>query len=364
MSWLRERWIAWRNARLSDPAFQRFAADFPLSRPIAHARTDHLFDLVAGFVYAQILSACVRLDLLERLRAEPHSAPVLAASLDIPEESMSRLLRAAAALELVEDVGGRFALGPQGAALLGNAGLVDMIRHHEALYGDMQDPVALLRRGRGEELARYWPYATSAAPAQVSDVAPYSSLMAATQPAVAADVLDAYPMARHRVVMDVGGGSGAFLAAVAERWPHLQLRLFDLPAVVAEARRASRCAPDRIAFAAGDFLTQALPEGADLITLVRILHDHDDIGAQRVLSRARAALPRGGRLLIAEPMSGAVRGDRVGAAYFGMYLLAMGRGRARSPQELRQLTRSVGFRRIRMLRMRTPKLLRVMICSA
>jgi demethylspheroidene O-methyltransferase len=365
MSWLRARWIAWRNARLSDPRFQRFAADFPFTRAIAHDRTDRLFDLVAGFVYSQVLGACVRLDVFAKLKSGPLDIDSLARAVDLPVESMQRLLTAAAALDLVEEAEGRFALGPQGAALLGNPGLADMIRHHDVLYADLQDPVALLQRGRGEGLAGYWPYATSPSPAGEGEVSAYSALMAATQPSVAADVLDAYSMRRHMVVMDVGGGAGAFLRAVADRWPHVQVRLFDLPAVVAVARDAMSAAIERTSFIPGDFLADPLPGGADLITLVRILHDHDDAGVARILSSARAALAGGGRLLIAEPMADTRKNaNRVGGAYFGMYLLAMGRGRARSPEELSMMAERAGFTRSRLLRVRTPRLLRVMVCDA
>ena len=62
--------------------------------------------------------------------------------------------------------------------------------------------------------------------------------MSRTQPLVAEDILDAYPFARHRCLLDVGGGEGAFLAAAAKRAPHLALRLFDLP-----ARRRPRAGP-------------------------------------------------------------------------------------------------------------------------
>jgi len=358
---LRTHWINWRNALLSNPQFQRFAADFPLTRAIAHDRTDALFDLVAGFVYSQVLHACIQLNLLKILESGPQEASALAAAADVPTSAMERLLRAAAALDLVESVGGRFALGTQGAALLGNAGLADMIRHHGRLYADMTDPVALLRRGRGEQLSNYWPYATSAQPSDVADaaVSDYSALMGATQPAVAADVLDAYSMRRHRVVMDVGGGEGAFLAAVGKRWPHLDLRLFDLPAVV---ERAKQNVPRATVFG-GNFLADTLPPGADLITLVRILHDHDDEGVARILSAARVALAPGGKLLIAEPMSAAPRADRVAEAYFGLYLLAMGRGQARTPKLLSQWLRKAGFKRTRLLRMRTPFLLRILVAD-
>ncbi len=358
---LRTRWIGWRNALLSNAKFQRFAADFPLTRGIAHRRTDALFDLVAGFVYSQVLHACISLDIFKTLQGGPLSADELAAKAGVPGQAMARLMAAAAALDLVEPVGQRFALGPQGAALLGNAGLADMIRHHDRLYADLIDPVALLKQGRGERLSGYWGYATSVRPdeAEGADVSAYSSLMAATQPAVAADVLDAYSMKRHRVVMDVGGGEGAFLAAVSARWPHIITRLFDLPAVI-ERGRAN---VPRAEFFAGDFLADALPAGADLITLIRILHDHDDDGVVRILTSVHTALAPGGRVLIAEPMSAAPRRDRVAEAYFGLYLLAMGRGQARTPRLLTAWLRRVGFRKIRLLHVRTPALLRVLVAE-
>lgn len=365
MSNWRARWIAWRNARLSDPRFQRFAADFPLTRPVAHGRTRALFDVVSGFVYSQVLAACIELDVLNELRGGLRDPNELAVKLNLPVSEMTRLLRAAATLDLVEPVGAHYALGPQGAALLGNPGLSEMIRHHDRLYADLQDPVALLRRGRGENLAGYWPYATSQDPEKTGeiDVSAYSALMAATQPAVAADILAAYPMRRHRKIMDVGGGQGAFLSAVASRWSHLQLHLFDLPAVVERARGVLAPHASRSGSTGGSFLSDSLPTGADLISLVRILHDHDDAGVRQILSSVRAALPPGGRLLIAEPMSDGRGKDRVGDAYFGLYLLAMGRGQARTPSQIGDFLMRAGFTRSKMLRARTPGLLRVMIAD-
>lgn len=367
MTW-RAAWASWRNKRLLDPRFQRFAADFPLFKGIARRSTAELFDLVAGFVYSQVLAACVRLGVLQALRAGPRDAESLAASLDLPPASMERLLRAAAALELTEPVGdGRYALGRHGAALLGNAGLVEMITHHAALYADLGDPVALLRQERGAALAEYWPYATTSAPAvaEAEAVSAYSALMAATQPAVAADVLDSYSMRAHRLVMDVGGGEGAFLEAAGQRWAHLELRLFDLPAVTERARERFKRAglSARATVIAGDFLNDPLPAGADLITLVRVLHDHDDEGCARLLRGICAALPKGGRLLIAEPMSAAPTPDPVCDAYFGFYLMAMGRGRARTPQEIQEALKQAGFAGSKLLHSRTPMLRRIILAT-
>ncbi len=369
-----DRWIDWRNRLLSDPRFQRWAADFPLTRPIARSRAKGLFDLVAGFVYSQTLAACVRLDLFRLLMDGPMTVGALAERLDLSVEAMARLMGAAASLRLVEPAGRdggadlpastRYALGVQGAALLGNAGLLEMIAHHDLLYADLGDSVGLLRRGAGS-LASFWPYAVSATPADktAAEVQAYSELMAASLPTIAADVFKAYPIGRHRRLMDVGGGEGAFLTAAAAHAPRLELRLFDLPAVAARARArlARHGLEGRAEVLEGDFLSEPLPGGADLITLIRILHDHDDAGVLALLRRVRAALPDDGALLIAEPMSDAKGGDRVADAYFAFYLKAMGRGRARTPQELGALLETAGFTRRRQLRTRSPFLLRAIL---
>ncbi len=294
----------------------------------------------------------VDLGLLEAMAQGPRSLADLARHAAAPEPALERLLVAGVGLGLISRAGETdFALGPQGAALLGNAGLRDMIVHHRQLYQDLIDPVGLVRRGGGQgDLARYWAYARSAAPdaAPADAVADYSALMAASVPSFARDVLDAYPFRRHRRLLDVGGGEGAFLIAAAAAAPKLELALFDLPAVVerARSRLAAAGLSHRAQVQGGDFGKDELPQGADLITLVRIVHDHDDPAVLTLLRAIRRALAPGGRLVIAEPMSLSGGRDRVADVYFAMYLLAMGHGRARSPAEITALLTAAGFRDI------------------
>ncbi len=361
-------WRGARNRLLADPGFRAWAAAFPLTRGVARRRAEGLFDLVAGFVYSQVLSACVRLRLLDRLAAGPETTSDLASALALPPDGAARLLAAAAALGLVDRAGAdRWALGPQGAVLRAQPGLGEMIEHHQHLYADLADSVDLLRReGGGQgDLAAYWPYATARTPriAPEPAVKAYSALMAATQPAVADELLAAYPVRRHARLLDVGGGEGVFLAAAAARAPRLALQLFDLPAVAARARRAlaEHGLAARAEVFEGDFLADPLPRGADLITLIRILHDHDDDGAAALLRAAHAALPKKGALLIAEPMTDDTGGGRFADAYFPLYLLAMGRGRPRSPRQIYAMLAAAGFRSGRLLHTRTPFLLRVIL---
>jgi demethylspheroidene O-methyltransferase len=161
--------------------------------------------------------------------------------------------------------------------------------------------------------------------------------------------------------MDVGGGEGTFLRAAASRAADLRLMLFDLPAVCARAdsRLATAGLAARAVTHGGDFLRDELPRGADLMTLVRVIHDHGDAAVARLLRAIHDALPPGGVLLIAEPMSEAPGAERVGDAYFTFYLMAMGSGRPRSPAAIERLLRGAGFESVRLLSSRMPLLTQV-----
>ncbi len=360
---------AWVDRLLASPRFRAWAARFPLTRPIARRRARALFDLTAGFVYSQVLLACVRLDLFRILADGPQTGAALARRFALSPEASARLLEAAVSLRLVaRRRGGRFGLGPLGAAMVGNDAVAAMIAHHPMLYGDLADPVALLRGERGAtELGRYWAYARAERPSDLdaARVADYSALMAASQPLVAAEVLDAYRIDRHRCLLDMGGGDGVFLQAAAARAPRLRLMLFDLPAVAdrARARFAAAGLAERATAIGGDFFADSPPRGADIVSLVRVIHDHEDARAVAILRAARRALSAGGALLLAEPMAGTRGAEPIGAAYFAFYLLAMGSGRARTPAELAALLRTAGFGPPRLLPTATPLLTRLMIAQ-
>jgi demethylspheroidene O-methyltransferase len=373
-----DRFYHWRNGLVSNPKFQRWAAWFPLTRWISARESRKLFDLTAGFVYSQILAACVELDIFRIVEPEPLTAEQLSHRLSLSVEATERLIRAATALSLLEKRGyserpsrqQRYGLGMSGAALLGNPGAVGMIKHHHLLYEDLADPVGLLRDSSKTEnpkltaLTQFWPYARMAddgeklGDAKPSSTSPYSALMSVSQSLVVDDILECYPFEKHQRVMDVGGGEGTFLMSLAEAHSKLHLTLFDLPAVAAKAEQRFRDAKlaARAVAVGGNAATDSLPEGADLITLIRVLHDHNDERAKSILKAIHKALPPGGHLLIAEPMADARGAERMGDAYFGFYLLAMGSGRPRSAKEIVTFLGDAGFDDIRIRKTRRPLL--------
>ncbi len=354
----RPGWGARLNRLVASRRFQSWAARFPLTRRIAKAEGEALFDLVAGFVHSQVLMALVELRVLHRLMDRPARPETLAPDSGIAPDRMAALMQAGAALGLMKrGRDGRYTLARRGAALLGVPGLEAMIRHHGAFYRDLSDPVAFLRGDTETELAAFWPYVFGAAAAEDPDTAErYSDLMADSQKLVAEDTLDAVPFKDVRRLLDVGGGTGAFLTEAGLRWPHLDLMLFDLPAVVSKAKaRFDRAElSGRATIVPGSFRDDPLPTGADAISLVRVLYDHADETVESLLAATFAALPPGGRLVVSEPMSGGESPEKAGDVYFAFYCMAMRTGRVRSASTIADLMKRTGFEQIETPNARRP----------
>ncbi len=366
---VRDRFLAWRDRTLARPEFQRWATRFPLTRPITRRRARELFDIAAGFVYSQVLFACVETRVFEILASGPRTVDSLVDELGLPEDGVRRLLLAAESLRLLERRDdGSVGLGELGAAMRGNPGIAAMVAHHQRLYADLADPVALLRGRRETQLSGFWSYVAGGdrhalSPEQVGD---YSELMAVSQAMIADDVLDAVSLGACRQLLDIGGGQGAFASAALARWPQLQATVFDLPAVAdrANARFGAQGLAARARAVGGDVFADALPGGADIVSLNRVLHDHDDAPALAILRAARRALPAGGRLLVAEPMAGTRGAEPMGEAYFGFYLMAMGSGRPRTFAEIARFAEAAGFRHCREVPTHRPLLVRVLVAEA
>ena len=341
----------WLNQLVAKPAFQRWASWFPLTRGQARRDGALLFDVVQGFVQSQVLMAVVELDLLPRLRGGAQSAESLGRSLGIAPERLQVLLQAAAALGFLRRKrSGKYALARKGAALMGVPGLEAMIRHHKAFYTDLADPVTLLKGPERTELSEFWPYVFGARGAIDPGVAAtYSDLMSQSQRLVAEDTLRAVSFKGISRLMDVGGGTGAFLEAVGKACPGLQMTLFDLPQVTpgATARFEAAGMAERVSIQPGSFRDDLLPEGADAISLIRVLYDHADATVRDLLAAVYEVLPAGGRLIISEPMGGGGTPDRAGDVYFAFYTMAMQTGRARSADEIGAMCKDAGFANIK-----------------
>ncbi|PYB71955.1 methyltransferase [Rhizobium wuzhouense] len=345
----------WRNRRIASPRFRAFVARFPLLRGIANRKAKQLFRLTSGFVHTQVLSACVQLGIFEALDGKALSTTAIATRCGMGPEATRALLDQARRLDLVISASpDLWMLSDAGSVVAADRGLREMIRHHDMLYRDLVDAGAFWRGDRGEtELRQYWAYVRDNDPAKIGndEAAPYSALMRESQAMLADCILASHDFGQYRSILDIGGGEGAFLSAVGERHPSVNLALFDLPAVTGLAARhmRERGMLTRCTLHPGDFTVDAIPAGHDCVTLVRILCDHDDDRVLAILRNIHRHLASGTRLVVAEAMAGDSEGANLAAIYFSTYFAAMGSGRCREGREIIDLLARSGFRDARMV---------------
>jgi hypothetical protein len=172
---------------------------------------------------------------------------------------------------------------------------------------------------------------------------------------VAAALLAASDFAPAVRIVDVGGGSGALLAAILPAYPQASGIVFDLPAVAAEAHayRATAGLNARCAVGPGDCFA-SLPHG-DTSRLSHLLHTWDDAYCTRIWQNCRAAMAADGRILIFERLMPERITEPEGATEADMRMRMCTGGRQRTEAEYRRLLAGAGLELARVLPTASPR---------
>ncbi len=117
--------------------------------------------------------------------------------------------------------------------------------------------------------------------------------------APASSFADGYDLARHRKVLDVGGGTGSFLQFVLAKHPRLTATLFELPSTAAVARKVL-AGNSAIAIVEGDALKDALPQGHDLVLVANLIHYFGPDKNRALLRNIRGAVAPRGRIALVD----------------------------------------------------------------
>lgn len=118
-------------------------------------------------------------------------------------------------------------------------------------------------------------------------------------------------------VVDVGGGTGALLAAVLREHPQVHGTLVDLPGTVERSGETLAAVADRVTTAGQSFF-DPLPAGADVYLLAKVLNDWPDDGTVAILRRCAEAAGPAGRVVV---LGGVSAGDDPAPLVIEMLLL-------------------------------------------
>jgi O-methyltransferase domain/Dimerisation domain len=151
-----------------------------------------------------------------------------------------------------------------------------------------------------------------------------------------------------RRLLDVGGGSGAFCIALAQRYPEMRFTVAELPVVctLAEEYVAHYGLQDRIDTAALDMFGDPWPSGYDAHFLSNVFHDWSREHCRLLARQSFESLPSGGRIYLHEMLLEDTRDDPLAATSFSMNMIFFTQGKQFTAGELEELLGEAGFEEI------------------
>ncbi len=158
-------------------------------------------------------------------------------------------------------------------------------------------------------------------------------------------------LAKNRVMLDIGGGSGAHSIGAVTVRPKLRSIVLDQAPICAIAVEMAQKygVADRISPHSADFFTDPYPE-ADLHFYGMIFHDWPPERDQFFARKSFESLPRGGRIVVHEML---FNNDRTGpfpVAAFNVDMLIAMPGQQYSGREISSMLKEAGFAKIQVRR--------------
>jgi len=186
----------------------------------------------------------------------------------------------------------------------------------------------------------------------------FDGRMAAVSRAENQPIAEAYSFGDFGRVVDIGGGQGGLLAAILARHPGIAAALFEQPQVLeAPVDLISAGMLDRVERISGDFFA-AVPTGADLYVMKRIIHDWDDERALRILGNCRASMGPDSRIAVIDAVM-QPGNDPDPNKNLDLGIMALTPGRERTEAEFRGLFEAAGLRLTRIVKPAVPALVSI-----
>ncbi len=306
--------------------------------------TVRLQNLAYGYRQSATLVAAIEIDLFTKIAQGARTVEQVASSLDIAPINAERMLVACAALGLVVKNGAGYANAPdverflvKGARNYAGPWLTTMGRSD---YADWNKLAGFLRRKEPPRILGTYENFT------VEDARKLHRATFSVGMGAGRRFARQVDLSKRSMILDLGGGSGCYCIAAAEKYPRIKAVVFDLPSVAVVANEyIAQCGfSGRINAVGGDFTKDPFPAGADVVTMASNLPQYSPDIIRAVVRKAFDALEPGGEMhLIGEMLNDAKTGP-LGPALWGLNeAIYRSTGVAHSEAEVTGYLKDAGF---------------------
>ena len=307
-----------------------------------------MIQMLAGMWVSRSISVAARLKVADHVAGGARSVDELAAATGTHAPSLYRLMRALASVGVFAEEGaGRFRHTPMSELLRsGSPGSLRAVADsvfggsHFRSWGVLEESVRTggiaFDHAHGTDC---WNFFANNAEEQRSFDDAMSEFTALFNP----PIVGAYDFSKLNTLVDVGGGHGALLAAIAKQNPRLRGVVYDQPHVVPGAARrfAEEGLSGRCEAVAGNFF-ESVPAGGDAYLMKLIIHDWEDEKATTILRNVHRAAKPSTRLLVVEMV--VPPGAEPSLSKLGdVNMMVMTGGKERTEAEFAELFRGAGF---------------------
>ncbi len=259
------------------------------------ASPDQIMEIAVAFQRCRVLLTAYELDLFTALGEEERSSNEVAKALGSDARATDRLMNALCALDLLEKKEGWFSNTPLASKFLvkGKPGYLAGLMHIVHLWETWSTLTDVVEKGSSmrarpvNEMDKKWVQAFITSMHE----------RARKHAPVIIGLLDLSGISR---VLDVGGGSAAYSMAFVRAGESVRATVFDVPKVLPLTKGyiAQENLSDKIDTVAGDFHTDAIGKGFDLVFISAIIHINSPEQNQTLIRKASNALNPGGQIVI------------------------------------------------------------------
>jgi hypothetical protein len=153
-------------------------------------------------------------------------------------------------------------------------------------------------------------------------------------------------MSNRSMILDLGGGSGAYCIAAVQKYPHLKAIVFDLEPVCRLAKEfiAQWGLTDRIFTQPGDFTRDPFPSGADVMLQASNLPQYDEERLIQIFKKGFEALESGGEYHLVGEALDDTTGGPLGPSLWGLAeVFYHSEGRSHTEGEVKGYLEAAGF---------------------